>query len=490
MLESAEAGLPPETIKRFHLGIQKSRVIAYATSFAAFFVPKFFGVFVAPVWQALALFVAVVASIALFYYAYLREFDRRLGIQLAPIWIASDVAFTAIAIHITGGAESPWFVWYVGPAGAAAFTLGTRAANITHVANYLSYLAVLYLRGELTTTYDLFLATTKIFFLFASTWFLFEGIATLKSRRLQIQRLKIEESRKVEELTRLNHELARLAAELDRKTKELAASNEQLQGANRHIQEHDRRKSEFLANMSHELRTPLNAILGFAEVLETRLKGEIAPRFAGFLGSIIVSGRHLLDLINDILDLSKIESGRMEFHPEIVAVVPVIEDAQNVLRGTAGRHGILINTEAPADLPPIRIDPAKLKQILYNLMANALKFSPPEGLVTVRAFVERSASGRAVAVSVSDRGIGIAEDEIELIFDEFRQSRAAVHGGYGGTGLGLSLVKKFVELQGGSIRVASEPGRGSTFTFNFPVAEPGNSSAIVETRAALREMDG
>jgi signal transduction histidine kinase len=468
--DEEETGLPPDSIKRFHLGTQKSRVLAYAVSFAAFFVPKAFGIFEVPVWHAAALFAAVVVSIGGFYLAYLYELDRRLGIPLAPLWIATDVLFTTYAVHITGGAGSPWFVWYLGPAGAAAFVLGTRAANVTHVANYLAYLAVLGLRGELVTMTDFYLATTKMFFLFAASYFLFEGIATLKIRRLTIRRLQAEETRKVEELTILNEQLERLAAELDTKSRELEASNSRLTAANEQIRESDRRKSEFLASMSHELRTPLNAILGFGEVLHGALADQITPRQSGFLESIVVSGRHLLDLINDVLDLSKVESGRMELHPEPVAVGPVIEDVRNVLRGTAGRQGILIVNEIEADLPPIHTDPAKLRQILYNLTANAVKFSPREGVVTLRAIVERTASGRALAVSVTDRGIGIDEDEIDMIFDEFRQARGASHGTFGGTGLGLALVKRFVEMQGGTIRVASEPGLGSTFTFSFPIS--------------------
>jgi signal transduction histidine kinase len=465
MNDYAEMGMPRESVKRFHLGIQRSRAVAYLISFVAFFVPKALGVFTTPAWHAVVLLIAVLITIEMFYLAYLREVDTRLGIRLEPFWIASDVFFGTLGVHITGGAASPWFVWYIGPAGVAAFALGTRAAYITHLANYFAYLVLLRMRGELTTATDFYLATTKMFFLLASTYFIIEGIATLKERRIQIAKLKLRESEKVRELTALNEQLELLATQLEEQSRELAEANARLSEANRRIQEHDQRKSAFLASMSHELRTPLTAILGFADILEAKLKGEIAPRFTGFLSSIVVSGRHLLDLINDVLDLSKVESGRMEFHPESIDVATVIDDVQNVLRGTAGKYGILITTEAPSNLPLLKTDAGKLKQILYNLIANAVKFSPPEGLVTVRAFVDDS----TLAISVTDRGIGIDQDELELIFEEFRQSRSAAHTTFGGTGLGLALVKRFIELQGGSIEVESAPGRGSTFTCRFPL---------------------
>ncbi|HKO55748.1 MAG TPA: ATP-binding protein [Thermoanaerobaculia bacterium] len=239
----------------------------------------------------------------------------------------------------------------------------------------------------------------------------------------------------------------------------------ELQAKNRQAEEANAAKSTFLANMSHELRTPMNAIIGFSEILVERLGDQLEAKYVGFLKSILSSGQHLLEIINDILDLSKVEAGKMELLPELFPVRGAIESVCQVMRGLSARRGISFEVDVEPGVEDIQTDQAKFKQVLYNLLSNAVKFSPSNDVVTIRA---RAADGDRVAVSVIDRGIGIAPENRKLIFEEFRQIDSAANRRHGGTGLGLSLVRKFVELQGGSIDVESTLGSGSTFTFMLP----------------------
>jgi signal transduction histidine kinase/ligand-binding sensor domain-containing protein len=240
--------------------------------------------------------------------------------------------------------------------------------------------------------------------------------------------------------------------------RELQLRNEQAEDANR-------AKSIFLANMSHELRTPMNAIIGFSEILVERLQDKVDPKYVGFLRSILQSGQHLLGIINDILDLSKVEAGKMEIYPETFPVRPAIESVCQVMKGLSTKRGIVFEVDVAPEVRDIETDHAKFKQILYNLLSNAVKFSRPNGVVTVRARVK----GDVLVVTVIDHGIGIAAQHREVIFDEFRQVDTAMSRAHGGTGLGLSLVKKFVELQRGTVSVQSSVGEGSEFTFTLPM---------------------
>ncbi len=238
---------------------------------------------------------------------------------------------------------------------------------------------------------------------------------------------------------------------------EIEDKSRQLEAASQH-------KSEFLANMSHELRTPLNAIIGFSEVLTDRMFGELNEKQDEYLKDIYASGQHLLSLINDILDLSKIEAGRMELEPTDFDLPSAIDNALTLVRERAGRRGITLGRAIDERVGTIRADERKVKQVVLNLLSNAIKFTPEGGRIDVRATVSEGTA----EVSVTDTGVGIAPEDQEAVFEEFRQVGTADKKGEG-TGLGLALSRKFIELHGGRIWVKSRVGTGSTFTFTLPV---------------------
>jgi signal transduction histidine kinase len=217
--------------------------------------------------------------------------------------------------------------------------------------------------------------------------------------------------------------------------------------------------------MSHELRTPLNAIIGFSEVLSERMFGEINEKQAEYLKDIHESGRHLLSLINDILDLSKIEAGRMELEVSSFDLPGALSNAITLIRERAQRHSIALGLEVDGSLGEYQGDERKFKQIMLNLLSNAVKFTPDGGKVDVSA---KRANG-AIEVAVRDTGIGIAAEDQAVVFEEFRQVGRNRMRTAEGTGLGLALTRRFVELHGGAIRLDSTPGQGSTFSFTLPL---------------------
>jgi signal transduction histidine kinase len=252
-----------------------------------------------------------------------------------------------------------------------------------------------------------------------------------------------------------------LAIQNARLFRELEEKSRQLEAASRH-------KSEFLANMSHELRTPLNAIIGFSEVLQEEMFGELNPKQMEYVQDIHGSGRHLLSLINDILDLSKVEAGRMELELAPFSLPAALENALTLIRERAARHELSLDLRVDPRVGDLLGDERKVRQVVLNLLSNAVKFTPPGGRVVVAA----APADGMVEVSVSDTGIGIAPEDHEAIFEEFRQVGTDYARKREGTGLGLSLAKRFVELHGGRIWVKSEVGKGSTFTFTLPVRRP------------------
>jgi len=224
--------------------------------------------------------------------------------------------------------------------------------------------------------------------------------------------------------------------------------------------------------MSHELRTPLNAIIGFADILQQRMFGELNEKQADYVGDISTSGRHLLTLINDVLDLSKVEAGRMELEVAEFDLAEAVRGGLAFVRERAAANGVEIAVDLPADLGAVVADERKIRQVLLNLLSNAVKFTPTGGKVGV---IARRADDE-VRVCVRDTGIGIAAKDLARVFEEFQQVGAPSARSREGTGLGLTLAKRFVELHGGRIWVESEIGRGSRFTFALPVAHVANRS--------------
>jgi signal transduction histidine kinase len=285
---------------------------------------------------------------------------------------------------------------------------------------------------------------------------------------------------------------ARLYAQQKEQLAEIELQKREVEVANTQIREISRHKSEFLANMSHELRTPLNAILGFSEILKDNLVGDLSPQQRQeCLENIHTSGRHLLELVNDVLDLSKVEAGRMELSYETFAVSAAFKEVRNVIRSLSERRDIALSDDIqPPDLE-VRADKSKFKQVMYNLLSNAIKFTPAGGKVWVHA----RAADPELVVEVGDTGVGIAPEHQELIFTEFFQVEGEPTRQNQGTGLGLSLTRRLVQLHGGTISVESGKGLGSVFTFRIPLlgVEGDNGHArnrilLIEDNASNREL--
>ena len=274
----------------------------------------------------------------------------------------------------------------------------------------------------------------------------------------------------LERLRTSQDELKRANKLLDEKLGEMAETNVALYEANR-------LKSEFLANVSHELRTPLTSIIGFAEVLREGPEGEPDSRTARYLENILISGRILLEIINDLLDLAKIEAGRAELRLESVYVDQICSTLVDFMRPQADDRKLELTLEVDNDLPIMITDRGKVRQILFNLLSNAVKFTPEEGAVTLRAARDGSDT---VRLSVTDTGPGIAEDDQPIVFEKFRQADQSATREHEGTGLGLAIAQELTRLLGGDIGVESQPGEGSTFWVRLPVAtpEPGEQTPI------------
>ena len=281
---------------------------------------------------------------------------------------------------------------------------------------------------------------------------------------------------------------------------ELKRIEQALQQKNVELEDASRMKSEFLANMSHELRTPLNAIIGFSEVLKDGMLGELPERQRGFITDIFTSGTHLLSLINDILDLSKVEAGKMTVDIESVELAPLFANSLSIIREKAAARHIRLDMDAPRQLGAIRSDARKVKQIVYNLLSNAVKFATENGQVSLRAsrvtcadvgVLSDPARGRSfpmppneftefLRVSVTDTGIGISQDGMDRLFKPFSQVDSGLARKFEGTGLGLAMVKLLADLLGGSVAVESTLGSGSTFIVWLPVDAP--DQAMMERR--------
>ncbi len=273
-----------------------------------------------------------------------------------------------------------------------------------------------------------------------------------------------------DEFNRMAEQLGESYADLERKveerTRELATALRELDEKSRQLEATSLHKSEFLANMSHELRTPLNAIIGFSQVLRERLFGDLNEKQAEYVDDVLASGHHLLSLINDVLDLSKVEAGQVELDVAPFSLREALESGVVMVRERAVDDGIRVTLASVPEIDLVAGDERRIRQVIFNLLTNAVKFTPAGGTVDVIA----TRHNGEVRVAVADTGPGIALEDRERIFEEFQQTDAGIEQGEG-TGLGLALSKRLVELHGGRIWVDGEPGSGSTFTFTLPVAK-------------------
>jgi signal transduction histidine kinase/CheY-like chemotaxis protein len=308
------------------------------------------------------------------------------------------------------------------------------------------------------------------------------------SYRLYVEKME-EKQRHLEDIEKLNLDLERKVRE---RTQELEILNQKLKESNAELLRANNLKSEFLANMSHELRTPLNAVIGFSELLLDPGYGDLNQDQREYVADILSSGRHLLELINDILDLSKIEAGKMRLALDEFDLSLAAEEALMTLRVEADRKEIALEARLDPAVPSVRADRGKFKQILTNLLSNAVKFTPAGG----RVCLSTAREGSALRVSVEDSGIGIRPEDQARIFAAFIQVDGSYARKYQGTGLGLTLVKRFVEMHGGEIFVTSEVGKGSTFTFRLPfspraaaVADPAPLVPVAAAPAARESLN-
>ena len=305
-----------------------------------------------------------------------------------------------------------------------------------------------------------------------------QRLRELVERNLEKQRLRAERQGLVSRLKDSNRYLMRQHAALRQ-------ADEEIQQVNRQLEKSNRYKSEFLANMSHELRTPLNAVLGFSEILLDTTMNLTGGERTEFLRNIHSSGQHLLGLINDILDLAKVEAGKMELRPESMPVAAALHEVTVILEPMARQQGLQLTTTGTAE--PILADRSKFKQVLYNLLSNAIKFTPPPGKITVAV----KDTPDQLVIAVHDTGIGMKPEDLPKLFREFEQIDGSYTRRYQGTGLGLALCRRFVEMHGGRIWAESQFGKGSTFTFSIPreLRPAGEPSAPPVALAPVDTMD-
>jgi signal transduction histidine kinase len=269
----------------------------------------------------------------------------------------------------------------------------------------------------------------------------------------------------------LEHWNRELEHKVEVRTKQLTRSNEKLEQTNEQLERVNMHKSQFLANMSHELRTPLNAIIGFSEILQDQVFGELTEKQRRYVGNIVSSGRHLLDLVNDVLDLSKVEAGKMELHWEDFSARQTVGEVITQLSTLATKKDLTMGVFYAPELDIISADRGRFRQVLYNLVSNAIKFTPPGGRVQINCRIEPALEkGAQMALfEIKDTGIGISADNLESIFESFRQVDNSYSRQYQGTGLGLALTRKLVEMHGGEVWACSTQESGSTFSFTVPL---------------------
>ncbi len=295
-----------------------------------------------------------------------------------------------------------------------------------------------------------------------------EMLSQIQARDDQLKAAK-QKAEEVSEELRVSHETLEdynrtLEIKVEQRTAELAQAMNEAQESKVAAEQATRHKSEFVANMSHELRTPLNAIIGFSQVLLEKMFGPLNEKQTEYTNDILGSGQHLLSLINDILDLSKVEAGKMELEPSLFDLRAIIQGSLVMLKERAANHGITLKADIGEGIGIVNADERKMKQILFNLLSNAVKFTPDRGAVGIRA----NLVGDDIHIAVWDTGIGIPKSEQQKLFKEFHRVQSSLSATVEGTGLGLTLTRKFVELHGGRIWMESTLGKGSVFTVALP----------------------
>ncbi len=300
----------------------------------------------------------------------------------------------------------------------------------------------------------------------ATKWFDLDQRALKSMDEIRQLFFSASESGMVEELQAQNKELVRVLAELTESRREIEKANRELQEVNEKLKRVDESKSRFISTIAHEVRTPLNAIIGLVQVLGRDKSEPLTDRQRQTVERLDKSTKMLVELVNDLLDLSRLQAGKMQIKVQAFTAAALIDPVYNGLKQTASDKGISFTFRVAPDLPPISSDLTKVTQVITNLTSNALKFTPAGGSVTITAAPEGREMWR---VDVTDTGIGMAEDQVPLIFEEFRQVNISSPHHGGGTGLGLPISKRLVELLGGRIKVISQPGNGSTFTVLLPL---------------------
>jgi signal transduction histidine kinase len=275
--------------------------------------------------------------------------------------------------------------------------------------------------------------------------------------RLAHAELESNVEKRTRQLRETNEKLQLEVTERERVQRELINAKELADAANH-------AKSSFLANMSHELRTPLNAVIGFSELLEQEIFGTLTDKQRSYVGNVLISGRHLLQLVNDILDISKVEAGRMDLVCEWTHLGSIVDVVRSVIQAQAAKKGINLEVSIDKSLPEIYLDPGRIKQVLYNLVSNGIKFTPRGGTVRLNAY----RADDHVAIDVADTGVGISAENLPRLFHEFEQIPQARGVRPEGTGLGLALTKRLVALHGGEVSVESKVGQGSVFSVWLP----------------------
>ena len=414
-------------------------------------------------WRALVLGAAIVAPPI-----YLALWHRGLAMTRHVVGVG-QMLFGALLIDLTGGrSESHYYVF-----GSLAFLAFYRDWRVLVTAS--AFVTLDYaIRGSFCPQSVYGVAVVEGWrWAEHSGWMLFEDSFLIGAcfRSLHEMRAICERQARLEhtkdQLAQINGNLRAEISEHRRTEEKLNASNVELAQAHQQAVEANQVKSNFLANMSHELRTPLNAIIGYSELLHTVATRKGQPETLADLDKITRAGKHLLTLINDVLDISKIEAGKMQLHIEEFPVAALIDDVAATVRTLADKNGNTLQLDVASDVGIIHADVTRVRQCLYNLLSNAAKFTK-QGAIRLTARREVTAGGDEIVLAVEDSGIGLTPDQLGRLFQPFTQADASTTRKYGGTGLGLAITRNLARIMGGDITVTSTPGAGSTFTLRLP----------------------